>query len=872
MGLNRISLTSALIFALALPLFCNGSESPYELLKKAQYFADLYNWRVASPLFQRAEPLLRKNGDERNALYAHIGVLRLTSTAPIAQRSDELAHLINTDGLLASDKRLRLFALTVKGDLDGEIDQFAARQDWTEVTRLANELGDAKWVYRAEGQLGFTDYYDGDLASCQRRVAAALISATEAQDVGAEIFFLSTIANGYEMQRSLLLVAIDYAKRAISLAAAHPDAGRPMVAQEALVRALADMGKVAEAKQQVEALLANPKLDYAERVDYLAAAADVATADGDNRQGIAEFEQAIRIASAVGGDREAADLESRVSDLYLKTGNLLKAEECARNALATLERSGATPLLPAKLDALAQVLIARKRYSAANSVYERAESLEDSLIGRADSVFAKTALITGADQLYAHHFGLLAEHFDDPEAAYNVVEQARGRAIADLLLSKSAVSSTALAIERHIANLRLRMASAESPTEIARLREAIFLEEQKRAVNPDLTILHTSHFRPVPLQKLQNTLNPSEVLLEYVVAEPHSYVLVLTARSRRIVKLSGRKNIENLVAGYTAAVKQNANARQQARDLYQSLLAPIPLIRSKPRYLIIPDGCLNLVPFDALRDDHDEFVVQLHTVAYEPSSTTLYLLRAADLPGKASKTMLAVGGVPYSQAASERETPQPSFAPGQNFEDLPNSLAEADIAATALRNPHNKKLEGMAATESNLKNALREGYDYVHLAVHAVSSDDPDRAALVLLSDPSRGEDGFVQASEIVQMRLQTTLVVLSACDTNVGPIQGEEGISALSTAFLLAGAKTVVSTLWPIEDTSSLALMRAFYHHLAAGQPVADALAAAKRDLLTTYGKNNSPIHWAAFIVQGSESQVFRRRAVALTAAASRK
>jgi len=483
----------------------------------------------------------------------------------------------------------------------------------------------------------------------------------------------------------------------------------------------------------------------------------------------------------------------------------------------------------------------------------------------------KTALITGADQLYAHHFALLAEHFRDAEAAYDAVEQARGRAITDLLLSKSAVSPQAVATERRIAKFRLQMASAKSPAEIARFRDAIFLEEQARAVSPDLTILHTRHFRPVPLRKLQNALNSSEVVLEYVVAEPNSYVLVLSRDTRQILKLTGRKDIEKKVAEYTTAVKQGLSGKDEGRNLYEALLAPIPLIQSKSHLLIIPDACLNLVPFDALVDEHGDFMVQSHVVAYEPSSTTLYLLRSTEFVGKAEKGVLAVGGIPYSQTGSSGTNLQGPYGLDQKFQDLPNSAAEADIAVTELKNAPKKQLEGMAATESNLKDALREGYDYVHLAVHAVSSDDPDRASLIVLSDPSRGEDGVVQASEIVQMRLRTMLVVLSACDTDVGPIQGEEGLSALSTAFLLAGAKTVLSTLWPIEDRASLVLMRAFYQHLGAGQPVADALAAAKRDVLTKYGVNSSPIHWAGFVVQGSEPKPLARGAGTLTAVSLR-
>ena len=214
MRLTRSPLTSTFLLFLVALAFCQSTnKSAYELLKRADLYADLYNWRAASPIYKRAEPLLRVHGDRRNAMYAHVGVLRLASTASFIERSQELADLLSTDPLFLHDKALRLFALTVKGDLDGEMDQSAARQDWTEVKNLATEQGNTKWIYRAEGQLGFVDYYDGDLASCQRRVTSALIAAVRASDIGAEVFFLSTLAHGYEMQHLLLPVAIDYAKK-----------------------------------------------------------------------------------------------------------------------------------------------------------------------------------------------------------------------------------------------------------------------------------------------------------------------------------------------------------------------------------------------------------------------------------------------------------------------------------------------------------------------------------------------------------------------------------------------------------------------------------------------------------------------------------
>jgi CHAT domain-containing protein len=143
-----------------------------------------------------------------------------------------------------------------------------------------------------------------------------------------------------------------------------------------------------------------------------------------------------------------------------------------------------------------------------------------------------------------------------------------------------------------------------------------------------------------------------------------------------------------------------------------------------------------------------------HVVTYAPSSTTLYLLRSKELVGKRPKALLAVGGVPYSHSGMKRKVIERGYTPDQEFEDLPNSEPEASAAAFAMRNPENKELKGTAATETNLKQAFAQEFGYIHLAVHAFSSDNPDRASLVVLSDPSSGEDGFVQASEIVQMQL----------------------------------------------------------------------------------------------------------------------
>src|ERR1035438_4311268 len=185
------------------------------------------------------------------------------------------------------------------------------------------------------------------------------------------------------------------------------------------------------------------------------------------------------------------------------------------------------------------------------------------------------------------------------------------------------------------------------------------------------------------------------------------------------------------------------------------------------------------------------------------------------------------------------------------------AVKEVRIAQAAFPKEENKLLLGTSATETAFKSSGLDQYRVIHLAVHGFAdSTFPDRAALVLLSDRSAGEDGFLQASEIVQLRFDADLVVLSACDTAVGPLQGQEGIANLSRAFLLAGARTVVSTLWQVDDSSSLFLMKHFYAHLSANRSAASALTAAKRDMLRTLGRTTLPYQWAGFTIRSEASR----------------
>ncbi len=132
--------------------------------------------------------------------------------------------------------------------------------------------------------------------------------------------------------------------------------------------------------------------------------------------------------------------------------------------------------------------------------------------------------------------------------------------------------------------------------------------------------------------------------------------------------------------------------------------------------------------------------------------------------------------------------------------------------AASILGPGSVVFVGDAATETALKHEDLSRYEVLHLAAHGFADQKfPERAAIVLLSDPGAGEDGLVQPREIANFGLGARLVVLSACETAVGATIGQEGVLNIARAFLVGGAGSVMMTLWPVSDATSAALMRQF-------------------------------------------------------------
>jgi len=253
-------------------------------------------------------------------------------------------------------------------------------------------------------------------------------------------------------------------------------------------------------------------------------------------------------------------------------------------------------------------------------------------------------------------------------------------------------------------------------------------------------------------------------------------------------------------------------------------------------------------------------LLESHVVAYTPSGSVLALLRERSRRPEPPRLALAV-----SATIDSGSVPEPTRGPTargvhdvqlRDLRPLPSANDEAKSVVAIMGAGQGAVLLGDSATEAALKQRPLQEYRVLHFAVHGLPSTTfPTRAALLLR--PGGNEDGILQASEILGLRLRASLVTLSACDTGSGSEHGQDGVASLVRPFVAAGARSVVANLWAVDDTFSLTLMREFYRGLAAGADVGEALRQAKLRMLEVFGSQAVPRLWSGVIAYGDAGAV---------------
>ncbi len=850
------------------------STDPQALLSSADHFYWLNNGPAATPLYARAEKLFSERGDARNELYAKVG--RLRSEAETMSFVD-LSRFLNEqlqNPIVRTDKRLRLWCLIAKGYTDIEIDYRATKRDWLEAHEIANELGEKQWATRASGELGLVAFLEGSPGRAARLLGGALLSTMASGDTGGQIRFLELIGRGFE-EVNRHSEALRFFERAIKLADAEKDSGLPYMAYEGKARALVAIGKPEEAKAVLDDALgkARSQQKRGHEAELLILLGKLASQTGDRKQAIADLESAAQFAKRVQFFRMEADAMFELATLYRDAGDLLTAEERATDGLEASQRVGDRYYVPRNLTILADLKARRGRVSEANALYEQAEDVIESMLISVDEPYWNSSVAASMSQTYLQHFELVTKSGDVP-GAFRVLERVRGRTLAWALEDRKAFppaeSGQTVSLETDLASLQLQLMQTNSTEKREQLMDQLVEYERRLGLawTKDDAPGHGLPVQPASLPKVQEALKPDEVLLEYVLDDSTSFCVVVSQKGAYVRVLpAGRKEIENLSQQFVGEIRTKGSGAELSKRLYAVLVKPVPEAATATRFIIAPDAILNLLPFEALRDAQGEYLVKSRVISYVPSGTILNTLRRMEKQKPVPKPLLAVGDVEYeNQGGAGKRLPTPTSMRGRiergiadlsgvALSDLPQTREEVEEIGKIV-GPNAVILLAKDATETVFKKEPLDQFRVLHLAVHGFADMQyPERSALVLGADPKSGDDGLLQVREIIRLRLNAELTTLSACDTGVGKLQGQEGISNLVEAFLVAGSKSVVASLWSADDTSASALMERFYQRLAQGENASSALHNAKLDLLAKYGDQLSPFYWAAFIAVGETS-----------------
>jgi CHAT domain-containing protein len=303
--------------------------------------------------------------------------------------------------------------------------------------------------------------------------------------------------------------------------------------------------------------------------------------------------------------------------------------------------------------------------------------------------------------------------------------------------------------------------------------------------------------------------------------------------------------IEMAAAAYRSRLHSQQTDPSAAARLFDTLLAPISEVPTHAKLVVVPDGALHLIPFEALIHD-GHYVLEAHTISVVPSGTVLTFL--TEHRQKVQAQLPYVGVAAWTRAQSHKNMILRAISGPEKgeFTPLPESKREVETIAGELPRPSTVLL-GKDATETRFKSLPLSQVDVLHLALHGyVDTEYPERSALVFA--PGGMDDGLLQVREIRRLHLNASLVTLSACDTGVGPV-GEAGVANIVNAFIEAGADSVVSTLWELEDHTSEMLMTDFYAHLGAHETKSEALRHAQLDSLA---QHLAPYYWASFELVG--------------------
>jgi CHAT domain-containing protein len=448
---------------------------------------------------------------------------------------------------------------------------------------------------------------------------------------------------------------------------------------------------------------------------------------------------------------------------------------------------------------------------------------------------------------------LVEDHRD--EEAFFVAEKAKARTLLDVLASERSsieeeIPSAELAEQQRLEQNLVEANRLGAGVEKARVE----LESYRTLMEARHPRLHATRgaARLTSLQSLAPLLSRRNVIVEYVAGAERLHLFILRRGQHGRIRLTvrtvaiGRGELVRAVDPLASALaSRDAFYREKARRLYDLALAPAMTVAGGASLVtVIPDGALWRVPFEALIDADQRFAVERRAFSYAPSVAILLaqpLRPEARLAGANGRRFLGFG----NPRLAANDTP------------VPEAEHEVQRIARFFGAKNSRVYVGKEALESRCKHQAPR-YDVIHFATHGVIDDaNPMYSRLILARQENDGEDGALEAREMMAMHLSADLVVLSACDTARGDVHAGEGLIGMTWALFAAGCPSVVASDWRVGSATTEVLMESFYRNWltarAAAQPFAkaEALRRARLSLLRD-PRWRHPYYWAPFVLVG--------------------
>jgi len=532
-------------------------------------------------------------------------------------------------------------------------------------------------------------------------------------------------------------------------------------------------------------------------------------------------------------------LSSSINLLFLKASShfYLQHWKKAKHAFDQLLKEPKAPYY--LMSGYWEVLLYRARLHVADQEYNKAISKLEEAVNyielQRSSIHAdksKIGFAGGKQEVYGLLVKMLIDQGHNDEA-FSYAERGKARALVDMLASKKKFSGGDVAniseqdqllaqldIAEAKANVRGGSEKGRSTTRGLVIKNRIALMQQA----PELSSL-VSVSAP-DIKEIQSLLPQDETLIEYYGSGDDLFAFVVSKNGIQGVKLNAAGLNESVAAFREAILDVKSDVyKREGNKLYQRIIAPVVSAIGTENITIVPHGALHYLPFSALASSN-AFLIDQYSLRILPSASVMKFLKK----NQNKVDSLLVFGNPDL---------------GESKYDLPGAQKEAEMIVRKSRSA--KLLIRGQATETAVKN-YGNSFKYLHFASHGTfNADKPLQSGLLLAKDSQN--DGILTVGELYDLNLNADLVTLSACETGLGKVANGDDVVGFTRGFLYAGASSIVSSLWQVDDAATSVLMQSFYDNLSK----MDKRSALRNAQLSTKAKYHHPYYWAAFQMTGA-------------------